>query len=101
VHLATALLAIGGLAACGDGEPAPGPTAGVDEATTSGEGIGVDRPVVTAVGVGRASGPPDVLVVSLNVHTEGASAAEAMDTTSLVVTQLQATVREQGVARSR
>lgn len=93
------LLALGGLGACGGDSGAEQPAAATTSGdVTTGEGIGVDRPVITATGVGTASGPPDALVVSLNVHTEGATAAETMDTASLVATQIQATVRAQGVA---
>ena len=101
VRIGAVLLALGGVAACGGGDAAEddaGASAGGGEAVPSGEGIGIDRPVITATGVGRASGAPDAMVVSLNVHSDGATAAETMDVTSLVTTQLQATVAAQGVA---
>jgi uncharacterized protein YggE len=98
IRAGAVLLAISGAAACGSDDPAT-PAAGAPEGgEVTGEGIGADRPVITATGVGRASAPPDALVVSLNVHTEGASAAETLDTASLITTQLQATARAQGVA---
>jgi uncharacterized protein YggE len=98
VRAGAVLLAIGGVAACGSDEPSAS-AAGAPEATgAAGEGTGLDRPVITATGVGQASGPPDALVVSLNVHTEGPSAAETLDTASLITTQIQATARAQGVA---
>lgn len=98
IRAGAALLAISGAAACGGDDPAT-PAAGAPEGSeVAGEGIGADRPVITATGLGRASAPPDALVVSLNVHTEGASAAETLDTASLITTQLQATARAQGVA---
>jgi uncharacterized protein YggE len=98
VRTGAVLLAIGGVAACGSDDPGASAAAAPTGTEATGEGIGVDRPVITATGVGEASGPPDALVVSLNVHTEGPSAAETLDTASLITTQLQATARAQGVA---
>jgi uncharacterized protein YggE len=84
-----ALLGLVLLAACSEGaaqEPAPAPVEPLD------------RPTIAATGIGRASGPPDTLAVSLTVHTDAPSAAETLDTTSLRTQQLLDTARGQGVA---
>jgi uncharacterized protein YggE len=91
-------LLVVGFAACGGSAPAAGPSTTASAVVGDGAGTGVDRPAITASGVGRASGPPDSMVVSFNVHTDAASAAETMDQTSLRTEQLLTTAREQGVA---
>lgn len=84
-----------GLSGCGGGsdEPAAAPVQVVSD-----EGIGLDRPALTAAGTGRASGPPDTLVVALAIHTDGATAAETLDVNNLRTQQILDTARSQGVA---
>jgi len=96
VIIATLLLAAT-VAGCGDGGGGGGDAATRSAAATVAPEEPADH-TVSAIGVGRASAPPDTMVVSLSIHTEGASAAETMDTTSLRTRQLIDTARRQGVA---
>lgn len=80
-------------AAAGCGGDGGGGVAAAQEGAEPGE-----RPAITATGVGRATGVPDTLVVTLNVRTDGDSAAETMDEASLRTRQLLDAARGQGVA---
>jgi uncharacterized protein YggE len=88
-----AAVVLGGCGGGGDGDGANAPVQIVSD-----EGIGIDRPALTAAGTGRASAAPDTLVVALAIHTEGATAAETLDVNNLRTQQLLDTARSQGVA---
>ena len=86
------LAVVAGSCSDGDGDSSAPPVQIVSD-----EGIGVDRPSLTAAGTGRATGAPDTMVVSLAIHTEAASAAATLDENNLRTQQVLDTARSQGV----
>ncbi|MEY2569800.1 MAG: hypothetical protein QOE63_150 [Acidimicrobiaceae bacterium] len=72
VALAASLLFLG--AACGGGTPASAQASSSDGAAAP--------PSITAQGVGRVTGVPDVLTVSFDVHTDGDSANQTLQDNS-------------------
>jgi uncharacterized protein YggE len=92
-----ALAAVAVLAAgCGD-DGGGGGSGGAAAAQPAQEEVPA-RPTLEAMGLGRASAPPDTMVVTLNIRTDGESAAATMDEASLRAQQLLDTARAQGVA---
>ena len=62
-----------------------------------GTGTGVDRNSITVQGVGKVTGTPDVLTISLGVETRAASAKEALDQNNAIAADVIAVLKNSGV----
>jgi len=94
VALAATFLILGALlgAACGGGTPASA------QSSSSGETNATAPPSITAQGIGRVTGVPDLLTVSFNVHVEGDTANATLQANSSATQQVIDAAKVQGVA---
>ncbi len=71
---------------------------GAVAAAPDGAGIAAaDRSSITAQGVGKVTGTPDVMTISLGVETRAASAKQALDENNKVAAEVIAVLKDSGV----
>jgi len=93
--LGTDSSAVGPLAAA---PVAPLAAAAVTPLVASSDTTGSDRNLITAQGVGRVNGTPDVVTIALGVETRSTSAQSALDDNNKLAADTIAVLKDSGVA---
>jgi len=93
--LGTDSSAVGPLAAA---PVAPLAAAAVTPLVASSDTTGSDRNLITAQGVGRVNGTPDVVTIALGVETRSSSAQSALDDNNKLAADTIAVLKDSGVA---
>jgi len=77
---------------------APLPAAAVAPLVASSDTAASDRNLITAQGVGKVSGTPDVVTIALGVETRSSSAQSALDDNNKLAADTIAVLKDSGVA---